>query len=157
LLAFGTSFTSWLETHINRMLRTLAVNPTAINGPLTEWIPRVLFVLLPVFAVVLALFYWRQRNDYYFVDHLVFSLNMHSFAFAMILVAVILGRVITGGAAAEIALLAIAFYLFLAMKRFYRQGWVWTAVKFALVSFVYGAFFLAPALLGILLASLLNI
>ena len=156
-LPSGASFTSWLENHINRMLRTLAVNPAAINGPLTEWIPRVLFVLLPVFAMVLALFYWRQRNNYYFVDHLVFSLNMHSFAFAMILVAVVLGRVITGGVAAEIALAAIALYLFLAMKRFYRQDWVWTAVKFALVSFVYGAFFLAPALLSILLASLLNI
>ncbi|HEY5085051.1 MAG TPA: DUF3667 domain-containing protein, partial [Rhizomicrobium sp.] len=156
-LRTGASFTSWLENHLDRMLRTLAVDPTAINGPLTEWIPRVLFVLLPVFAMVLALFYWRQRKDYYFVDHLVFSLNMHSFAFAMILAAVILGRVITGGTAAEIALVAIAFYLFLAMKRFYRQGWVWMAVKFALVSFVYGAFFLAPALLGILLASLLNI
>jgi hypothetical protein len=151
------SFTSWLENHLDRMLRTLAVNPTAINGPLTEWIPRMLFVLLPVFAMVLALFYWRQRSDYYFVDHLVFSLNMHSFVFAMILVAVILGRLITGGTAAEIALVAIALYLFLAMKRFYKQSWIWTAVKFALVSFVYGAFFLAPALLGILLASLLNI
>ena len=156
-LPIGASFTSWLENHLDRMLRTLAVDPTAINGPLTEWIPRVLFVLLPGFAMVLALFYWRQRKDYYFVDHLVFSLNMHSFAFAMILVAVILGRVITGGVAAEIALVAIALYLLLAMKRFYRQGWVWTVVKFALVSFVYGAFFLAPALLGILLASLLNI
>ncbi len=156
-LTNSASFTSWLENHINRMLRTLAVDPTAINGPLTEWIPRVLFVLLPVFAVVLALFYWRRRNDYYFVDHLVFSLNMHSFAFATILVAVVLGRVITGGVAAEVALVAIALYLFLAMKRFYRQGWIWTVVKFAFVSFVYGAFFLAPALFGILLASLLNI
>jgi hypothetical protein len=54
-------------------------------------------------------------------------------------------------------LLAIGLYLFLAMKRFYKQGWVWTPVKFALVSFVYGAFFLIPALTGILLASLLNI
>ncbi len=53
---------------------------------------------------------------------------------------------IGGSVAAEIALLAIGLYLFLAMKRFYKQGWVWTAVKFALVSFVYGAFFLAPAL-----------
>ena len=43
------------------------------------------------------------------------------------------------------------------MKRFYRQGWAWTAIKFVLVSFVYGAFFLAPALGGILLASLFNI
>ena len=149
--------TSWLESHIDRMLQTLGADPAAINGPLTEWIPRMLFVLLPVFAMVLALFYWRQRNDYYFVDHLVFSLNMHSFAFAMILVAVILARLIAGGVAAQIALYAIALYLLLAMKRFYRQGWAWTAIKFVLVSFVYGAFFLAPALGGILLASLFNI
>jgi hypothetical protein len=153
----GGSFQFWLENHLNSMLKTLAVDPTAINGPLTEWIPRVLFVLLPVFAMVLALFYWRQRKDFYFVDHLVFSLNMHSFAFATILVAVILARVIAGGTVAEIALAAIALYLLLAMKRFYRQGWVWTAVKFVAVSFVYGVFFLAPALLGIVLASLLNI
>jgi hypothetical protein len=157
LLPGGGSFQLWLENHLNSMLRTLAVDPTAINGPLTEWIPRVLFVLLPVFAMVLALFYWRQRKNFYFVDHLVFSLNMHSFAFATILVAVILARVIAGGTVAEIALAAIALYLLLAMKRFYRQGWVWTAVKFVAVSFVYGVFFLAPALLGIVLASLLNI
>ncbi len=156
-LPIGASFASWLENHLDRMLRTLAVDPTAINGPMTEWIPRVLFVLLPVFATILALFYWRQRRDFYFVDHLVFSLNMHSFAFAMILVAVIMARVITGGVAGQIALYAVALYLFLAMKRFYKQGWTWTAVKFVAVSFVYGAVFLAPALAGILLASLLNI
>lgn len=156
-LPISASFTSWLENHLDRMLKTLAVDPTAINGPMTEWIPRMLFVLLPVFAMVLALFYWRQRKDFYFVDHLVFSLNMHSFAFAMILVAVVLARVIMGGTVAGIALLVIALYLFLAMKRFYKQGWIWTVVKFALVSFVYGAFFLIPALTGILLASLLNI
>jgi Protein of unknown function (DUF3667) len=156
-LPVGSSLKFWIGDHLDRMLRTLAVDPAAINGPMTEWIPRVLFVLLPVFACVLALFYWRLRNDFYFVDHLVFSLNMHSFAFAMILVMVILGRVIGGSVAAEIALLAIGLYLFLAMKRFYKQGWVWTAVKFTLVSFVYGAFFLAPALGGILTASLLNI
>jgi hypothetical protein len=75
----------------------------------------------------------------------------------MILVTVVLARVIAGGMAAGIALLAIALYLLLAMKRFYRQGWIGTAVKFAAVSFVYGAFFLAPALLGIMLASLFNI
>lgn len=156
-LPISPTFGAWLENHLDRMLKTLALDPTAINGPMTEWIPRVLFVLLPVFACVLALFYWRQRRDFYFVDHLVFSLNMHSFGFAMILVAVILARLVAGGAAAEIALAAIALYLLLAMKRFYGQGWVRTAVKFVSVSFVYGAFFLAPALAGILLASLLNI
>lgn len=156
-LPLSSSLKSWIVRHVDRMLQTLATDPTAANGPMTEWIPRVLFVLLPVFAMILGLFYWRQRRDFYFVDHLVFSLNMHSFGFAMILIAVVLARVISGSVAAEIALLAIAVYLFLAMKRFYQQGWIWTAVKFVLVSFVYGALFLAPALAGILTASLLDI
>ncbi|HKD46854.1 MAG TPA: DUF3667 domain-containing protein [Rhizomicrobium sp.] len=154
-MPIGSSFKTWLVRHLDRVLQMLATDPAAINGPLTEWIPRTLFVLLPVFALLLAVFYWRQRRDFYFVDHLVFSLNMHSFAFAIILVAIILARVIARDTAAEFAILAVALYLFLAMNRFYRQGWIWTAVKFALVSFVYGAFFLAPALAGILVASLL--
>ena len=156
-LPVGSSIKSWVVRHVDRMLRTLATDPAAINIPMTDWIPRALFVLLPVFAMILALFYWRQRRAFYFVDHLVFSLNMHSFAFAIILVSVILARMTPGGTAAGIAFLAIGFYLFLAMKRFYKQSWIWTAVKFALVSFVYGAFVLIPALTGILLASLLDI
>jgi hypothetical protein len=156
-LPLGGSLKAWLEGHLDHVLEGLASDPTAVNGPLTEWIPRVLFVLLPVFAMILGLFYWRQRKDFYFVDHMVFSLNMHSFGFAMILVAIILTRLISGGIAAQIALYAIALYLFLAMKRFYRQGWVWTAIKFLAVSFVYGALFLAPALLGVLLASLFGV
>jgi hypothetical protein len=156
-LPLGNSLKSWLGEHLDRMLEALATDPTAVNGPMTEWIPRVLFVLLPVFALILALFYWRQRKTFYFVDHLVFSLNMHSFGFAMILVTIILTHVMAAGMAAQIALWAIALYLFLAMKRFYRQGWIWTAVKFALVSFIYGVMVLVPALTGILLASLFNV
>lgn len=156
-LPLGSSIKSWIVRHVDRMLQTLATDPAAINGPMTDWIPRTLFVLLPVFAMILALFYWRQRKDFYFVDHLVFSLNMHSFAFAIILMAVAVTRVIAGGAVAGIAFLAIGLYLFLAMRRFYKQSWIWTAVKFTLVSFVYGAFVLIPALTGILLVSLLYI
>lgn len=156
-LPLGSSLKSWVGDRLDRMLQTLAVDPAAINGPLTEWIPRVLFVLLPVFACLLALFYRRQKKDFYFVDHLVFSLNMHSFAFALILLMVILARIVAGGTAAGLALLAIALYLFVAMKRFYKQGWAWTSVKFAAVSFIYAAFFLAPALAGILAISLLDI
>ena len=63
-LPIGSSLKSWIGTHVDRVLQTLAVDPAAINGPMTEWIPRVLFVLLPVFAMVLAVFYWRQRRTF---------------------------------------------------------------------------------------------
>jgi hypothetical protein len=41
---------------------------------------------------------------------------------------------------------AIAIYIFIAMKRFYRQGWVITTLKYLTVSFIYTFFFLVPAL-----------
>jgi hypothetical protein len=140
-----------------RILETLATNPAAINGPLTEWIPRVLFVLLPAFAVLLAALYWRQRRDFYFVDHLVFSLNAFSFAFVAILLAIGLARFVSGGTAVFAALCATSLHLLLSMKRFYRQGWGWTGLKFAFVSFIYGVFFVGPALIGIILAALVNL
>ena len=59
----------------------LAADPAALNGPLTTWMPRALFLLLPLYALLLALFHIRRRKRFYFVDHLVFSLSIHTFTF----------------------------------------------------------------------------
>ncbi len=143
----------WLTQHAAKILKALATDPAAVNGPLTEWIPRVLFVLLPLFALVLAAFYWRQRKTFYFVDHLVFSLNYHTFGFALLLVAAGLAQVLPETAIADLVFLGLALYLLLAMKRFYGQSWVWTGTKFVLVGFVYLCF-LFPTLISVLLISL---
>jgi hypothetical protein len=135
----------------------LASEPAAINRPLTDWIPRILFILLPGFAFVLALFYWRQRRDFFFVDHLVFSLSIHSFMFATFLVAIALAQYLNGGRMFMIAVGAIWVYLILAMRRFYRQSWGWTVTKFVLVSMVYGIVFLLPAVTAIFAFTLMDL
>ena len=149
-------FGDWIIDHIIATMTTLAHDPTAINGPLTTWIPRALFLLLPIFAGLTALFHWRQRKDYYFVDHLVFSLNIHSFAFVVLIAAVWVAQVLTGGTVGWLALGAVGIYLLLAMKRFYGQSWGWTGVKFACLSFVYTVFFLLPALAAVIAVSALE-
>src|SRR5215471_6741549 len=106
-----------------RMMETIASEPAAINKPLTDWLPRILFILLPGFAAVLALFYWRQRKEYFFVDHMVFSLSIHSFMFAAILIAIGLAQFLGRTHMLLAVLGAIWLYLVLAMRRFYRQGW----------------------------------
>ncbi len=100
----GDKTGSWIMEHFLATMTTLAHDPTAINGPLTNWIPRALFLLLPIFAGLTALFHWRQRKDYFFVDHLVFSLNIHSFAFVVLIAAVWLAQVLTGGTVGWLAL-----------------------------------------------------
>ena len=64
-----------------------------LNDGLTTWIPRVLFLLLPLYAALLALFYIRQRKKFYFVDHLIFSLTIHTFGFVLLMLAAGAARV----------------------------------------------------------------
>ena len=142
---------SWIDQHVFGGLQTLANNPNALNEPLTTWIPRVLFLLLPLYALLLAAFYWRQRKDYYLVDHLIFSLTIHTFTFVVLIVAAGLAQLLPGETVAWLVFAAIAIYIFLAMKRFYGQGWALTTVKYLTVSTIYTCFFLIPALAGVLI------
>jgi len=135
-----------IEKGIFGGLGRIATDPAALNGPMTTWIPRILFLLLPLYALVLAAFYWRQRKKFYLVDHLIFSLSVHTFLFVALIVDVGLAQLISNDIVAWLSLIALGVYIFIAMKRFYEQGWVWTTIKFAAVSFIYSTFFLAPAL-----------
>jgi hypothetical protein len=141
---------SWIGRGLMASFNRLATDPAAMNGPLTTWIPRALFLLLPAFALVLAAFYWRQRRRFFFVDHLTFSLNLHSFAFAALIVAAMTAQVVPAVYVGWMLLIAIGAYLLLAIRRFYRQSWTMTALKFLAVTGIYTAFFLLPAF-GIIL------
>ena len=140
---------------IRRTLEGLAKDPAALNGALTAWIPRALFFLLPAFALLVAVFYLFQRKKFYFVDHLVFSLNFHAFAFAFLLIAAGLAQILSGYLVATITAIVLSAYLLIAMKRFYGQGWFWTTTKWFVIEFFYVTTFVFPALITILVMAVL--
>lgn len=142
----------WVKHGLISTLEKLREDPAALNEPLTTWIPRILFVLLPLFALLLAFFYRRQRQHFYFVDHLVFSFTMHSFTFVVLIGAALLAQVLAGHWVARLTIVVLALYFFLSLKVFYGQGWLKTGLKFAFIAFIYGVFFLAPALTFALIA-----
>jgi hypothetical protein len=146
LRAVGNDRHGWMARNAVAMVEKLARDPAALNAPLTAWIPRAFFLLLPIFAILLAGFYIRQRRKFYFVDHLVFSLSVHSFVFAVLILAIGAAQILAGGSVAKLIFAAMAIYLLVAMKRFYAQGWVVTALKFFMLSFVYVVFVLVPVL-----------
>lgn len=146
----------WIKRAITGTLTKLRDDPGALNGPLTTWIPRILFVLLPLFAVLLAIFYGKQRRHYFFVDHLVFSLTMHTFAFVVLIGAAIAAQVMSGGWVARLTMVVLSLYFFLSLKYFYGQGWVKTGFKFVGIALIYSVFFLFPALIFALVASVVD-
>jgi len=58
-------------------LRRLAKDPQGFQKDFTEVMPKLMFALLPVFALILALFY-RGRG---FVEHLYFTIHLQTFLF----------------------------------------------------------------------------
>ncbi|MGN6147925.1 MAG: DUF3667 domain-containing protein [Rhizomicrobium sp.] len=147
----------WITKYISGGIKRLAADPAALNEPMTTWIPRALFLLMPLYALLLAAFYWRQRKEYYFVDHLIFSLSIHTFLFVVLMVDAGLAQVMSGEYIGLLTVLALALYLFIAMKRFYAQGWAITTAKYFFISFIYTCFFLLPVLGAVFIISFFGV
>jgi hypothetical protein len=121
---------------------------TAFAG-FEKYLPRMMFVLLPVFALILKLLYLRRR--WFYAEHFIFALHFHAFAFAVFFLLITLpANVWTAG----LVLWSIV-YLAVAMRKVYKQSIPKTAIKFLLLTGVYAGLVLlgvaASALLGILL------
>lgn len=109
--------------------------------------PTVLFVLLPVFALLLKVFYLFKRRLY--MEHLIVAMHSHAFLMLSMLVLVALdllrGTLVphAGWLSVPLALLRAAawiwifLYLFLMQKRVYRQGWFMTAFKYCWIGLCY--------------------
>ena len=102
-------------------------------------LPTVMFLLLPIFAVLLKLLY--VRRGWYYSEHLVFGLHTHGFAFVMFTVILLLTWA-SGGAGwanitATLLALLIPIYFYIAQKRVYRQGWFKTAAKVWVLGWMY--------------------
>jgi len=93
-------------------------------------------IMMPVIALILKLLYWRRKK--YFVDHFVFSLHYHSFAFLLLGILILIEHFFNVN---EIMFLIVFFiilaYLFFAMKQVYKQSVGKTVLKFLLLNLTY--------------------
>jgi hypothetical protein len=100
-----------------------------------ENFPKMLFFLLPVFALLLKMLYFRR--DYFYSEHLVFSIYYYNFFYFAGSVMMLVGLIPAMDWLSSLLGYAIYFYLLLAMKRMYGQGWGKTIAKFFIFSFVF--------------------
>lgn len=103
-----------------------------------ENVPRVFFFLLPIFALILKMLYIRK--DYYYSEHLVFSIYYYNFFFLAGSLIMLLDLVPYTKWINVALVLWIGIYLLLAMKRVYRQGWFKTIFKFGTFTFIFCLF-----------------
>jgi hypothetical protein len=102
-------------------------------------IPKVMFVLLPLFALYVGWFY--RKKGYYYVNHAIFSVHFHCFIFLLFLVLLLLDKLIPGDTAslilAGIAPIAALIYLVAALHGAYRQSFWLSLGKGLAISLLY--------------------
>ncbi len=118
---------SALESRLEARAVEINRDPAPFVAKLMAWAPRVLFLLLPLFALLLKLAYLRSRILY--AAHAIFSLHLHAYAFLLFTAMRVLGFVPYVRGLRGLLLLALPVYLVVALKRVYGQGWLASTLK----------------------------
>jgi hypothetical protein len=117
------------EARLNAMPRREALRMLIEN--VEENAPIGVFVMMPLFAFILKILYVRRKRFY--VEHFVFALHTHAFAF-LVGTAVLL---VDLGAVNAMIFMWFLIYLFLALKRVYGQSAMRTFFKYVLLGISY--------------------
>jgi hypothetical protein len=137
----------WLKSLAYR--KTLGIREKYKNEPGTALdklsktflhkLPYLLFVSLPLFALILKLLYIRHKNIYY-ADHGIFTIYHYIFSFILLLIVFGLDKLndlIDSGFIdflVGVLFLSGGFYLYKAMRKFYKQRRAKTIFKFLLLN-----------------------
>ena len=114
-------------------------------------LPATIFVLVPLFALLLELFYVFKRRPY--MEHLIVALHSHAFLFLWLMMLSLLLSLLSllaGWLAPRAAWIGhplrwlrtillcwVPAYLLLMQKRIYRQGWPMTVLKYWCIGSLY--------------------
>jgi hypothetical protein len=107
--------------------------------------PVVLILLVPAFAGIIALLYWRHHRVY--VEHFIFALHVHAFGFI-----VLSAMILTNRWVAMVLAAWVAVYLLLALRRVYNQGWIKSTLKLSVLVVTYLIMLLPALMAGIAIA-----
>ncbi|MFC0604344.1 DUF3667 domain-containing protein [Winogradskyella pulchriflava] len=113
-------------------------------------IPLAMFFLLPIFALLLKLFFYNKGR---YAHHLVFSFYYFSFLFVVFSLVFGLNRLLPIPDWIDwLIAMSTFFYLLIAIIKFYGQNWFLSFIKSGLVSFLFLLFVLplSVSILGVI-------
>jgi hypothetical protein len=138
----STPFEKWVETRVKEKIGEHGSKAELFVQTVISNLPYMMLCCIPLFALVLKILYMRRRIFY--IDHLVYALHIHSFAYigTMLIgfITIGLNRILPkvfGGPFVRILWAAFAVQILLSIRRVYRQGWFFSIFKFFAGGVVY--------------------
>ena len=145
LPAFANRWINAQIAHASSNVSRMQQDPSLFKDAVLGAVPSTLFVLLPVFALMLKVLYLFKRRLY--MEHLIVALHSHAFlclTLLLVFLSMALRDVVGNGVPhtllgwIEGLLFAwMPIYLLLMQKHVYRQGWTMTVLKYCVLGFSY--------------------
>jgi len=145
LPAFANRWINAQIAHASSNVSRMQQDPSLFKDAILSAVPSTLFVLLPVFALMLKVLYLFKRRLY--MEHLIVALHSHAFlclTLLLVFLSMALRDVVGNGVLhtllgwIEGLLFAwMPIYLLLMQKHVYRQGWTMTVLKYCVLGFSY--------------------
>ena len=130
----------WLVRQFVAGLRKLAADPERVKAQImTDFVrvlPKVIFALVPLFALILFALFRRSRP--YYVEHLIVALHFHAFIFALLCLNVTISMIHNSPAFDTITALIVFAYAFIAFRRVYGRTFLKTLWRWWLAGALYG-------------------
>lgn len=111
-------------------------NPTIINNVFHTWLPRLMFLMMPITMLIGAMFI-RGRGNALLYDHLVHASYVHAVTYLVLFTSIISAQFLPGTGLTQPLLLALMVYLPLSARRMFSRGWVKTIWASYGVGFIY--------------------
>ncbi len=130
-----------------QLLKLYEQRAGGILQTLYDTIPIAMFIMLPLFAILLKLFYWKRGT---FAHHMVFSFYFFTFLFTTFCVLILANFLVNVPGALEfLILMSVIIYLMIALRNFYKSSWIGAFFKSGFISFMYMLFVLPIAAAGV--------
>jgi hypothetical protein len=138
----STPFEKWMETRAKEKIGEHGSKAQLFLSTVINNLPYMMLCCIPLFAFVLKILYIRRKIFY--IDHLIYALHIHTFAYvgSMLIVLITLGLnrmapPLLAGWIIGLLWLAFAIQILLSIRRVYRQGWFFSTFKFFIGGFIY--------------------
>lgn len=140
---------AYLNARTNKAKHALQENPGQLADAFLDIAPALMFLLLPLFALLLKLVYITSGR--YYAEHLILAIHNHSALFLVILLSALLEWLeeTTGFYLGSALILTwIPLYMFLSLSRVFAESFPVTLMKFSVLGLSYLILFTFAFVIG---------
>ena len=120
----------------NKFIKMNQETTASLNGYLLRQVPLIIFFILPIYAFLLKIFFWKKGL---YIKHLVHSLHLHSFFFFLLGIMWILALIFDGfeETGMPLAVIITFVYAIISFKNVYKIKIIWSIFRASWIGLVY--------------------